>query len=89
VLGTCQPVAKDGKKTVLTNIGRRVEVSREGTDRFLVHLKEEAILTSEVLENRSLGYAERAGDVPDPRGVVTLFGKMPHSGIHNAGTLVF
>ena len=42
-----------------------------------------------MLKDRTLGDTQFGGDVADTRGVIAVFGKVPHGGIHDKSALTF
>ena len=74
---------------MLAHFSRSIKIARKRTHGFLVDLEEQAVFAAEMLEDGTLGDAEGGGDVTDTGGVVSLLGKMAHSGVNNAGPLAF
>src|SRR5437016_2563119 len=89
VLGADQPVAQDLEKAAGADIGRHIEIRREGARRLLVGLEEKAVFASEMLEDGTLGNAQFLGNVADAGGFVTLSGKMAHGHLDNTSPLGF
>src|SRR5438552_2310252 len=63
VLGADQPVAQDLEKAAGADIGRHIEIRREGARRLLVGLEEKAVFASEMLKDGTLGNAQFLGNV--------------------------
>src|SRR4051812_26521232 len=89
MFGTHQPVTQHLKKTAVSNISRGIKVARKRADGLFVDLEKQSVLAAEVLKDRPFGDTECSRNVSDPRRVITLLGKMAHSGIDDSGSFAF
>src|SRR4029434_2045884 len=82
-----QPITKNFEEPLRLNLLGCVEVGWKRPNRFLVHLKKQAVFAAEMLEDRTFGDTELRSDVAHAGGVVSLLSKMPHGSIDDPGTL--
>ena len=87
MLGADQPVAQHFEEASLRELrGGRRDIWRR-TNGALVDFEEQSVLAAEVLEDGTLGDAERDGDVADAGGVITVLGEMLSGGFDDAAAL--
>jgi hypothetical protein len=69
------------KKTSFTYDRWGIEVTREGTHRFLVDFEEQSIFAAKVLEDGTFGNAQSGSNVAHPGGMVSMLSELSHRGI--------
>src|ERR1700677_2334724 len=87
MFGAHQPIIKNLEKPSGTYFCRRIEILGKRTHSLFIDLEEKTVLAAKMLEDRSLGDAERNSHVANAGGMVTVFRKVLHGRIDNAGAL--
>ena len=85
VFGADQPVAEHFEETGRANFRGRVQIFGKRANCALIDLEEQTVLAAEVLEDGTLGDAERDGNVADACGVISMLGKMLRGRFDDAG----
>src|SRR5580692_10458487 len=89
MLGTNQPVSKNGKESFWADFGGYIEIFREGADGAFIDFEEQSVFAAEVLEYGTLGDTQGGGDVTDAGIVISMLGEMLCGGFNDSRALGF
>ena len=84
MLGSHQPVAQHFEEAGRANFRGRVQIFGKRSNGAFVDLEEKTVLAAEVLEDGTLGDAERDGDIADAGGVITMLREMLRGGFDDS-----